>query len=189
MTTSRILLAPILALVTVLALGACGGDQPSGDTRTDDAGRAYSSADVAFVSEMIQHHADALSMVDLTLDRDLSPEVQSLVEDIRATRGPEIEEMTDLLQEWDEPVPETSRHHANAHAEDHGDDEGTSALEQVSDADFEQVFLEQMITHHEEAIDMARTEQEQGTHQRVVELSRQIETAQRKEIELMESLL
>jgi uncharacterized protein (DUF305 family) len=64
-----------------------------------------------------------------------------------------------------------------------------SALEQVSDADFEQVFLEQMITHHEGAIDMARTEQEQGTHQRVVELARQIETAQRKEIELMESLL
>jgi uncharacterized protein (DUF305 family) len=182
-------LAPILALVTVLALGACGGDQPSDDTRTDEAGREYSSADVAFVSEMIQHHADALSMVDLTVDRDLSPEVQSLVDDIRATQGPEIEEMTDLLREWDEPVPETSRDHANAHAEDHGDDERSSELERVPDADFEEVFLEQMIIHHEGAIDMAHTEQEQGTHQRVVELARRIESAQRKEIELMESRL
>jgi len=44
---------------------------------------------------MIQHHAQALSMVDLTMDRRLDPEVQALADDIRAAQAPEIERMSE----------------------------------------------------------------------------------------------
>ena len=45
---------------------------------------------------MIPHHAQALSMVDLTLGRDLDPEVASLAEDPHRP-GPETVAMVDWL--------------------------------------------------------------------------------------------
>src|SRR5690606_38551675 len=93
-----------------LTLTACSGD----DTTAQVSETEHNDADVAFASDMIQHHAQALSMVDLTVDRTLDPEVQQLAEDIREAQGPEIETMTDWLQDWDEEVPETMRDHSNA---------------------------------------------------------------------------
>lgn len=66
---------------------------------------------------MIQHHAQALTMVDLTTGRVLDPEIQQLAEGIQLAQGPEIEQMTDSLTEWDQPIPETTHDHANAHGD------------------------------------------------------------------------
>ena len=63
---------------------------------------------------MIQHHAQALSMVDLTIERDLDPEVQQLAERHPCRSGPEIETFSDWLTDWGEEVPETMRDHVNA---------------------------------------------------------------------------
>ncbi len=89
--------AGALALGLVLALGVAGcGEGSSADT-TAVSTTEHNDADVRFASEMVQHHAQALSMVDLTLGRDLSPEVATLAEDIRGAQAPEIETMTDWL--------------------------------------------------------------------------------------------
>ena len=69
----------------------------------------HNDADVEFASNMLQHHAQALSMVDLTRGRTLDPEVQQLAEQIRDAQAPEIEIFTDWLTDWDEEVPETVR--------------------------------------------------------------------------------
>ena len=95
-------------------LSGCGDDSPGGDNDTGNARTDHNDADVAFASDMIQHHAQALAMVDLTVGRDLDPEVEALAEAIRAAQGPEIETMTDWLTEWDEPIPATVRDHVNA---------------------------------------------------------------------------
>ena len=120
---------------------------------------------MAFASDMIPHHAQALVMVDLTLGRDLEPEVAELTEQIRAEQTPQIEQMADLLEDWGEPVPETSRDHANAHGEGRVEQdqdmpgmmspEDMSALEETSGARFEDMWLEMMIEHHEGAVTMA----------------------------------
>jgi uncharacterized protein (DUF305 family) len=44
---------------------------------------------------MLQHHAQALQMVDMTLERKLDPEVAALAEGIRMALPPEIEQMVD----------------------------------------------------------------------------------------------
>lgn len=65
MRTTRALMALTLALTVLLT--ACGND----DTETTNeplSSTEHNDADVAFASEMIQHHAQALTMVDLTLD-------------------------------------------------------------------------------------------------------------------------
>ena len=203
MRTTRALAA--LTLATGLLLAGCGDDEPGDDTQTSNSRTDHNETDVAFASDMIQHHAQALAMVDLTVGRDLDPEVEALAEAIRAAQGPEIETMTDWLTQWGEPIPATVRDHVNAD-DDHdmegmeeGDDMGMDMpgmmseeemadLEGASDAEFQDMFLTMMIEHHEGAIEMARHEQEDGQYQPAVTLAEQIETGQAAEIETMQGL-
>jgi uncharacterized protein (DUF305 family) len=201
--------AAALVLAVGLLLTGCGDDADSGGSESAESRTDHNAADVAFASDMIQHHAQALAMVDLTVERALEPEVQALAEAIRAAQGPEIETMSDWLTEWGEPVPATVRDHVNAeddHGGEHGDDGGDGddtgmdmpgmmtgeqmdELAAAADADFQALFLEMMIEHHEGAIEMARTEQDDGRYPPAVSLAAQIETAQAAEIETMQGLL
>jgi len=191
-----------------LLLTGCADDQDGAGSQAEDSKADHNAADVAFAGGMIQHHAQALAMVDLTVERDLDPAVQALAEAIRAAQGPEIETMTDWLTQWGEPIPATVRDHVNAEDDEHGgehegdgmDDTGTDMPGMMSDqqmddlaaaggADFQDLFLEMMIEHHEGAIDMARTQQEDGRYPPALTVAEQIETSQAAEIETMRALL
>ncbi|WP_341926500.1 DUF305 domain-containing protein [Nocardioides psychrotolerans] len=189
-----------LTLGLSLALTACGGDDSTGSpTSSGD----HNDADVSFASDMIQHHAQALTMVDLTVDRDLDPDFQQLAEGIRDAQGPEIETMSNWLEQWGEEVPATVRDHSNAEGHDMGDmaddtgmdmpgmmsDEDLEELADASDADFEDLWLEMMIEHHEGAVSMAETEQEDGTYEPAVSLAEQIVATQTEEIATMQEML
>lgn len=194
MPVHRSLAALIAALVLTLT-GCAAADEPEPSAKT------HNEADVAFATEMMQHHAQALAMVDLTVGRELDPEVAGLAEEIRAAQGPEIEQMVDWLTEWGEPIPQTVRDHANAHG-GHGEGTGMDsdmpgmmsaedmqALEDASDGEFEERWLRMMIEHHEGAVAMARTEQQEGVFAPAVRMAEQIEKSQRAEIEQMQQLL
>ena len=197
-------IAGALALGLALTLTGCGGD----DTTTGSSGSTgdHADADVAFVSDMIQHHAQALTMVDLTVERDLAPEVHRLAEGIRDAQGPEIETMSDWLEEWGEEVPPTVRDHSNAEGHDTGDegemsddlgvdmpgmisDEQLEELVEASDADFEDRWLELMIAHHEGAVSMAEAQLADGSSDDAIELAEQVLATQAEEIVTMQELL
>lgn len=192
-------LAALFTVVFALALlTACGSDdEPTPETHTASDGSKFNDADVTFATDMMQHHAQALSMVDMTQGRELDPEVAELVEGIRAAQAPEIEQMVDWLTQWDKPIPETSRDHANAHGDMEMDADmpgmmsadDMAKLEAASGADFQRMWLEMMIEHHEGAIEMAKTEQEQGVFGPAVELAESIATSQDTEITTMKDLL
>ncbi|MBD8870399.1 DUF305 domain-containing protein [Nocardioides donggukensis] len=192
-----------LALTIPLVLGAagCGADeadvQPEAVEETAPNGDVFNAADVSFATDMIQHHAQALTMVDLTLGRDLDPEVAALMEQIRDAQAPEIEQMTGWLTDWQQPIPETMRDHANSEGGEMemGDmpgmmsGEAMADLEASSDADFQGLLLEMMVEHHTGAIQMAESEQTSGTFDPAVELAGQIVTGQQAEIDQMEEML
>lgn len=193
-------LASLGAVIAVLlALAGCGNDEPENQTQTASNGDEFNDVDVEFATDMIQHHAQALQMVDLTIGRTLDPEVQQLAEDIRAAQAPEIEQMTDWLTDWDEPVPETVRDHANAHGD--GDMEMDSDMPGMMSEDqmaelqaaqgeaFQNMWLEMMTEHHEGAVEMAQTEQSEGAFGPAIELAEEIESSQEDEIVRMEQLL
>jgi uncharacterized protein (DUF305 family) len=188
-----------------LVVAGCGSDDASepAAVRTAANGDLFNDADVEFASAMVPHHAQALEMVGLTVGRDLSPEVQELAATIREAQAPEVEQMTDWLTAWDEPVPETSLNHANAHSDGHdlagmADAEDMPGmmtadeideLEAAADTEFEPLFLEMMIEHHEGAVEMAQTERNDGEHADAVALATSIEASQTEGIETMERLL
>ena len=206
-------LAVALTAGTLLfTLAACGGDGDTADAGADQTatnGDVFNDADVDFATSMIPHHAQALAMVDLTRGRELSPPVQALTEDIQAAQGPEIETMVDWLTGWDQPVPETMRDHVNAEdpdgmgghdmedmeGETESDMPGMMTGAELADLDaaqgmeFEDMWLEMMIEHHEGAIEMAKDEQAEGVFPSAVDLAESIETSQQAEIDLMQGLL
>jgi uncharacterized protein (DUF305 family) len=196
-------------LAVLLTLSACGAsDEAEAPQKLSET--EHNKADVAFASDMIQHHAQALSMVDLTMDRDLEPEIQELADSIRAAQSPEIETMSGWLQEWGEDVPSTMRDHVNGGHEGHGKEDNSmsdsmegmdhdmpgmmsaedmDALENASDAEFSDMWLKMMIEHHEGAIEMAETEQDEGRFKPAVDLAGTIVESQTAEIDTMEKLL
>ena len=189
-------LAAVAAALMLTVAGCSSSSEPS------SSGKGYNDADVDFASDMIQHHAQALEMVDLTLGRDLDPQVVELTDQIRAAQTPEIETMADWLVSWDKPVPETSRDHANAHAEDHGASaemdadmpgmmsaDEMEALEKASGAEFQTMWLEMMIDHHEGAVEMAEAEVKDGENSKATRLAEEIISAQQDEISTMKDLL
>jgi uncharacterized protein (DUF305 family) len=201
MRIPRALAALILGLTLVVA--GCGNN---GDTDTTPSPTGHDNADVAFATGMIQHHAQALAMVDLTLGRDLDPRVERLAEDIRMAQAPEIETMANWLEDWEEPIPATVRDHVNS--EDHGGGhdgteepdtgmdmpgmmsaEDMAKLVKASDVDFQDLWLSMMVTHHQGAIEMARTAQADGQYESAISLAEDIEKAQTAQIDTMQGLL
>ena len=196
-----------LGLALAVGLSACGDDADGPAATAEVSTTEHNDADVAFASDMIQHHAQALSMVDLTLERPLDPEVQTLSEAIRDAQAPEIETMADWLTSWGEEVPETMRDHVNSghgggDASDSMDGmegmedmpgmmsaEDMGALADAADGDFQDMWLEMMVEHHEGAVEMAETEQADGRFKDAVDLAGQIIDTQNAEIETMRDLL
>jgi uncharacterized protein (DUF305 family) len=197
-----------IAILTAVAIGfglaACGDDSDSTDSASDmhsmANGTVFNDADVEFAIEMIPHHAQAIEMVTMSDGRPLDPAVQQLASQIREAQVPEVEAMVDWLTSWGEEVPETSIDHANA---GHGMDmdsmggdvpgmmsaEDMEALQNASDEEFQDMWLEMMMEHHQGAIEMAETEQAEGDYPDAVSLARSIETSQEAEIDQIKQLL
>ncbi len=180
-----------LLLATLVSLTACGGDDEA-EPRDPS---VHNEADVEFTSEMIQHHAEALVMVDLTVEKKgLDPELLDLASSIRTTQALEIETMTDWLQQWNEEIPETIRDHVNAGHGGHGGDGGhgseeLDALAELKGDEFRVAWLEQMIDHHEGAVEMAELELEDGSFGKTLEFAEKVKKTQTAEIASMEKLL
>ena len=204
MHVPRMLGASALAVALCLGAAACGGDEAAPAASVPSA-TEHNDADAAFASDMLQHHAQALSMIDLTVERPLDPEVVELAEQVRAAQGPEIETFSDWLTEWDEEVPETMRDHGNA-GHDGGDlaesmagmdtsmpgmmsAEQMTELEESSDDEFQTLWLEMMVDHHTGAVEMADAHVENGQLMPAIDLARDIAEAQSSELETMQALL
>ncbi len=203
----RRLVVSLLVVPALLGLAGCGsgdnGDSEATATRDAPSATEHNDADVSFATDMIPHHAQALVMVDLSRDRRLDPDAQALTEQIQAAQTPEIETMAGWLTDWGEDIPATTRDHV--HGGDHGaegadampmDDmpgmmsaDEMAALEGAADGEFQRLWLEMMIEHHEGAIEMAQTELEQGRYQPALDLAQTIIDGQTAEIETMQALL
>ncbi len=182
-------LTAALLSASLLTIAACGNDGEAGS----EAG--HNDADVTFAQQMIPHHRQAVEMAELAETRATDEGVKELAVDIEAAQDPEIETMTGWLQSWGEDVPAD-----DTSGMDHGDmsmDEmdGMMSAEEMADLEaasgpaFDRMFLTMMIEHHEGAIEMAKTEQEEGEYADAIALAEDIETAQTAEITAMNELL
>ena len=124
---------------------------------TDIAVSSYSPDDVRFMQDMIPHHHQAVQMAELVADRTNRQELVDAAGRINLSQRDEIDFMELWLSDRGESVPNASDHEAM-----HTDHRmaGMATPEQLaelaaSDAtDFDRIFLQLMITHHEGAVTM-----------------------------------
>jgi uncharacterized protein (DUF305 family) len=130
-----------LALISLLMLTGCA-------TSSENSNGAFSSQDIMFAEMMIPHHEQAIEMSDLAFANTTNSDVLALAEQIRGTQEPEIE----LMKSW--PGVDADGH--AGHTMGRMLDESEMEMLRVSTgADFDRLFLEGMIRHHEGAIEMA----------------------------------
>jgi uncharacterized protein (DUF305 family) len=200
---NRALGVSALTLAFVLT-GCSAGGAPTGTAPAETAAAPASSessgsttseanaADETFVTGMIPHHEQAIEMSDVVLEKEgVDPRVLELAQQIKDAQGPEIEQLQAWLDEWGVEHGSDDGGHAG-HGGDGGgmmSEEDMQALEDADGADASRLFLEQMIVHHEGAVEMAETEVAEGQHPDVVALAEQITQAQTAEIAEMEQLL
>ncbi|MGW5177846.1 DUF305 domain-containing protein [Streptomyces sp. NPDC004082] len=185
--------------VGALLLTACGGDGGSGGTAHgghDGSASAsarsgsFNDADVAFAQMMIPHHEQALEMARLAPDRASDPEVKKLATKIEKAQAPEIRTMKGWLTSWNEPTAMESMP-----GMDHGGGDGMMSgtdmahLKGMKGADFDEMFTEMMIDHHNGAIGMAEDEQKKGENADAVKTADDIVTSQSAEVEQLKGIL
>lgn len=148
----------------------------------------FNTADSMFAMMMIPHHQQAVEMSDMVLAKSgVDPRVRELAQQIKDAQAPEIELMQSWLEAWG------MSHAGGTDGMDMGDGmmsaDHMAALDAAEGAEAARLFLEQMITHHEGAIEMAQVELSEGRHPDVIALAQTIADAQTAEIALMRDLL
>ena len=197
---SRLRRAPLFAVlgVAVLAAVACGntdtdtGSSATGPSPTAPVEAAHNQADIAFLQGMIPHHAQAVEMSELALERAEDPAVVELAQRIRSAQQPEIDRMEDLLRDWG--VEAAGAGHMGGHGAGDGgtgmlDDDELAQLGAAEGPEFDRLFLEGMIAHHRGAVTESETELAEGESPEARELAQEIIHAQEAEITEMEQLL
>ena len=194
------LAAPAIALALTATLAACGSDDtPSADTTPatqapggSAATDAFNAADIEFAQGMIAHHEQAIEMAEIALDPNIeaSPEVIDLATRIKGAQDPEVELMTGWLTAAGEPVAmDASEGHDMSSMDGMMTAEQMDAMSALTGTEFDQMWLEMMIAHHEGAISQSETVKANGSNADVLALADKIITAQQGEITEMQALL
>ena len=193
--------APVGALVLAggLLLGGCSSDTSAhGESHGDvaevpaDLASGVSGADVMFAQMMIPHHEQAVVMSTLAESRASDPLIRDLAKEISAAQEPEIALMSSWLDEWG--AERLSSDEAMGAHGSHGM-AGMLTQEQLDDlaaaqgSQFDTLFAQAMIEHHQGAVQMARDLLASGSDPEVAALAREIIVTQEKEILQLTSFL
>ena len=191
--TRTLALAAIPLTAALLLAGCTTGSTPTSSSNPSASSQSQAnSADEMFATMMIPHHEQAVEMSDMLLAKDgVTPEVAELAQQIKDAQAPEIEQMKQWLTAWGAPYDDSGMG-----GMDHGNmgdgmmsDDDMAALDSATGAEAARLYLEQMILHHEGAIDMAKAELKDGSNPDALALAEAIVTTQSAEIDTMRKLL
>lgn len=213
----RTLVLSTLAVASTLALAACGEatdattdattsatstttttpettETTTATTEADgEISADHNDADIMFAQMMIPHHQQAVEMSEMLLAKEGIPaQVVEFAQGVIDAQGPEIDRMNAMLEAWDQqPVTDSG-------GMDHGkmggmsgmmSQEDMTALEEAQGTEAARLYLEQMTTHHEGAVDMARDEVADGQNPHAITLAEQVISDQEAEIAQMQQML
>jgi uncharacterized protein (DUF305 family) len=208
-------------LLAVLATSACHSAAPRGvDTtpspsstapasdfealyraRKDSARTRFTPADVHFMTGMIGHHAQAITMSKLAPTHGASPAVQTLAARIINAQQDEIATMQRWLRERGQPVPElhVMGNEVMVHGAEHDmhmpgmlTPEQMRALDAARGIEFDRLFLSGMIQHHRGAVTMVHdlfATDGAGQDDAVFKFASDVQVDQNTEIARMEQML
>jgi uncharacterized protein (DUF305 family) len=207
--TSQILFLLLIGLVcaSCRTAGANAGSQiiqpgaPGETSRVIDAEEAtdlskvqHTPADVRFMQGMIGHHAQALEMAALLPSRTSREEMKLLAKRIEVSQADEIKMMQEWLKSRGQEAPSEHAHHAHGATLMPGmlTPEEMARLSAASGVEFDRLFLEFMMKHHEGALTMVQelfSTPGAGQEPDIFAFASDVDADQRMEIERMGAML
>jgi uncharacterized protein (DUF305 family) len=203
----RRLTALLIAVIAVGLLAAGGGLAVAlGLGRT--APPTADSVDAGFARDMSRHHLQAVEMANLALTRSTDAEVRQLAFDISATQTNQVGRMQGWLALWGLPLTsgevmgwmsDGTSGHDMSHMDDAAADGAVmpgmatetelAKLRSLSGTEFDVMFLQLMIRHHQGGLEMAQYGAEHAELAAVRGLARSIAETQTAETTTMEAML
>ncbi|WP_234543964.1 DUF305 domain-containing protein [Streptomyces shenzhenensis] len=163
------------------------GSTTSSATATSTTG-VYNEADVKFAQMMIPHHEQALEMAKLANGRASDSAIKNIAAKIEKAQDPEITTLKGWLQSWAKPeamgdMPGMSMGEGMMSGKD------MKGLKSMTGAEFDKMFAQMMIQHHDGAISMAKDEQKKGHNADAKKMAGDIATGQSTEVKQLQSIL
>ncbi len=194
--TSRLVLSGATVVVAGLALAGCtinigtpnNQGEHGGMMNSSQNSAGYSQQDLMFAEMMIPHHEQAVEMSTLAETRTTNAEVLALAKQIKDAQTPEIEQMQGWLDASGSSEKTMDMDHMGHGMMGMLSDEQMTALENSQGAEFDRLYLEGMIEHHEGAIQMAHMI-ENSDNAEARKLAEAIVTSQTAEIKQMKQML
>ena len=188
--------ASVNAEVPILQPGAPGNPTKELDPETAIAiaDSSYTAADVEFLQGMIVHHYQAFLMSEMAPSRTNNQTILDLAGRIDASQIDEIDFMENWLTERGKSVPDPTQTGHSHHHKMMGmaTPEQMNKLEASNSTDFDRLYLNLMIRHHDGAIDMVdRLNEFPGSayDPQLYEFVTDLENDQAVEIERMNGIL
>ena len=178
----------------VVQLGAPG--EPNRTLSPEEAGGieapTFVEEDVAFMRDMIEHHSQAIVMTGFVDERTDDRDIRLLAERMKVSQEDELDLMAKWMQERSQPI------RGDGH-DGHGANEmpgmltqqQLDRLEAAEGDEFDRLFLEYMIQHHEGALQMVQDLYKAGGGQEasIGQFASHVEGDQGIEIARMQSML
>ncbi|GHP01138.1 hypothetical protein KSF_111850 [Reticulibacter mediterranei] len=139
--------------------------------------------EIKFMQDMIVHHQSAIAMAQLVPDHTKRPELLTLSKNITTAQTKEITEMTNWLSEWYQEKPVSDSMSVPGMMDMMGDME---KLKNAKDAEFDKLFIDMMIKHHQQAVSMAQLIPDKTQRPELVQLGKNIVQTQSAEIKEMQ---
>jgi uncharacterized protein (DUF305 family) len=199
---------PVRALGVAAALAIAAGGAGCATTQTPAVTAAvqpsptqqFNDTDVQFAQQMIVHHLGAVMMARMAAGQAASPEVKQLAAQIGQEQAPEIEQMSAWLRQWGKPVPSMGPGMAMPSISP-GVPMGPGMMpsmaampdmdqmQHMTGRQFDQMYLQAMIVHHQQAVEMAKAEIANGTNPAAKQLAEKIQVSQSAQIKQMRRML
>ena len=176
--------------------GAMAPGTPVDMHQGDHAGIHDIDFDLMYIDMMIPHHESIVALAHVALPELTHPDLIAMAEAIIATQDAEIEELTELRDEWypdAAPVPMDVMHGMPGMSGDMAMMEQQMSAEwQVQTfcaaEDKDLAFIEQTIPHHQMAIDTSEPALTEAEHEEIREIARDVIDAQEQEIAELEAI-
>jgi uncharacterized protein (DUF305 family) len=197
--------AALAAGAAAVLLAACGGSADSSGDGGAGSGipetpvitgepAGHNADDIAFATAMIPHHQQAIELSKLVPDRTTDSELAALASRIPTEQQSEINILNVFLVQWNENSDAGTfsgdEHAAHGQAMPGMVDEPTmTKLKSLSGAEFDRLWLQSMISHHQGAVEMAKAEVANGNNVDAVAMARTMVAMQEAEIGQMKKML
>ena len=154
----------------------------------------FTAADVRFMQGMIGHHAQALELTELVKSHGSNESIRKLAQRIEVSQADEIKMMQEWLTGRGQALPDPHAHHAAGATLMPGmlTAADMARLAAAKGADFDRLFLEYMIRHHEGALVMVQelfAQPGAGQESEIFAFTSDVDADQRMEIDRMRAAL